>query len=202
MELRYLTGTELRAAGNKIQGYAAVFGSPSADLGGFTEYIEPGAFSRAIRERQDVLCLFNHDRNYVLGRTASGTCRLLEDSTGLEFSCDIGTQQARDVRTMIDRGDVRGCSFSFAARKDQWGDGGKTRTLIDVNLGDVGPVAQPAYPATSVSARSASAGMTRTGVYEFRKLANSGVYTPALDLELEDLRRRDKARVLRLEILK
>lgn len=203
MELRFLKNIELRAAVNKIEGYSAVFNSPSADLGGFTEYIQPGAFSRAIREKQDVLCLLNHDRNFILGRTSSGTCRIMEDSTGLEFSCDVSSsQQARDVYVSIQRGDVRGCSFSFAARKDQWSDDGATRTLLDVDLYDVGPVALPAYPATSVDARSISAGVGRTGIYEFRKLPNSSVYTAEPDEHLETLRRRDQARILRASLPK
>jgi phage head maturation protease len=41
--------------------------SPSQDLGGFVETIAPGAFSRAIRERQEVRCLFNHDTGVILG---------------------------------------------------------------------------------------------------------------------------------------
>jgi phage head maturation protease len=56
------------------------------------------------------------------------------------------------------RGDVSGCSFSFRTLKDEWtysADGGTTlRTLIDVELFDVGPVTFPAYPATDVAVRS------------------------------------------------
>lgn len=201
MELRYLQSAELRAAGNKIEGYAAVFDSPSAGLG-FTEYVEPGAFSRSIRNKDDVFCLFNHDRNIILGRTSSGTCRLSEDSTGLEFSCDISqSQQSRDIYTSIQRGDISGCSFAFNTRKDKWSEDGKTRTLLDVDLFDVSVVATPAYPATSVSARAVHPGVTRTGSYEFRRRPDSSVYLPAGAERLEDLRRRDKARLLRYEIL-
>ena len=41
VELR--AATELRAAGRKLAGYAAVFGA-AAQVGGFTETIAPGAF--------------------------------------------------------------------------------------------------------------------------------------------------------------
>lgn len=155
-EFRYLAGTELRAkGGNAIEGYAAVFNSQSEDLGGFRESIRPGAFSRAIREKQDVRCLFNHNSDTILGRTRSGTLRLLEDSTGLQFNCDLpDTQAGRDVREMIRRGDINQCSFGFVAQDDTWSRDGKTRELVDVDLFDVSPVTYAAYPQTSVSARS------------------------------------------------
>ena len=41
---------EIRAAGDGLEfrGYAAVFNTPSEDLGGFRETILPGAFTRSI----------------------------------------------------------------------------------------------------------------------------------------------------------
>ena len=46
----YLTNAELRADGDgsTLVGYAAMFDSPSEDLGGFTERIAPGAFKRTL----------------------------------------------------------------------------------------------------------------------------------------------------------
>lgn len=41
---------DLRAVGSHLTGYAAVFDSPSHDLGGFTEMIRQGAFARALAE--------------------------------------------------------------------------------------------------------------------------------------------------------
>src|SRR2546427_740708 len=98
-EVRCVSGHELRASGNNIEGYAAIFNSLSEDLGGFRERIRTGAFARAIREKQDCRALFNHNPNMILGRTRSGTLRLSEDGTGLLFDCNLpDTSAGRDVR--------------------------------------------------------------------------------------------------------
>ena len=149
--------TELRANADKpqIEGYAAVF-STRADIGYVTESIAPGAFTRAIAEKQDVRCLFNHEPDHVLGRTKSGTLALSEDSKGLKFVCDLpDTQMGRDVREMIKRGDVDQCSFGFVVIDEEVTRGETTtRVIKDVDLFDVSPVTYPAYPTTSVEARS------------------------------------------------
>jgi HK97 family phage prohead protease len=165
IERRVLKGTEIRAKqGDKpgIEGVGAVF-NQQYDNGWFIETMKPGAFDRAISEAQDVRCLFNHDPNNVLARTKSGTLRLAIASDGLHFDCDTdSTGIASDVRAMIARGDVDGCSISFIVRKDTWSDEfdakgdyvQSTRTIEDVDLFDVGPVTFPAYTQTSVGARS------------------------------------------------
>jgi phage head maturation protease len=60
-----------------------VFDSPSRDLGGFREVVRPQAVAR----RGDVVALFNHDPNAVLGRTPA-TLRLETDARGLAFTLD------------------------------------------------------------------------------------------------------------------
>lgn len=163
-ERRVSQHTELRVAQSdqsppKIVGYAARFGS-KADLGGFVEQIAPGAFARAIKDRQDVRALFNHDPNYVLGRTAANTLAMREDETGLWIEVTPpDTTWARDLMTSISRGDVSQMSFAFAVRGK---DGHKfdksqdppVRTLLDVDLFDVSPVTYPAYQDTQVSVRA------------------------------------------------
>lgn len=157
---------EVRAAGDgaprALAGYAALFGVPSSPIRGeggpaFVEVIRRGAFARAIAEAQDVRALWNHDPALVLGRTGNGTLALSEDERGLAFTVTPpDTQWARDLVTLVERGDVSQCSFAFAARDDDWSvrDGQHLRELRDVALYDVGPVTFPAYGATSVAVRS------------------------------------------------
>lgn len=147
---------ETKDGKNKISGYAAVFNSLSEDLGGFREKIRPGAFAEAI-ESDDVRALWNHDPNHVLGRNRAGTLKLEEDSNGLHYEIDIpDAQWAKDLAESIRRGDVSQSSFGFWVDTDEWKrEGGEVvRELIKVKLFDVSPVTFPAYPATSVSARS------------------------------------------------
>jgi HK97 family phage prohead protease len=160
IERRFVT-TELRVDGEgkskKLVGHAAVFNTFSQDLGGFREIIRPGAFTRTIAENADVRALFNHDPNYVLGRSKSGTLRMREDTRGLFYEVDLpDTQAGRDVAESVRRGDVSGSSFAFRAITDEWRteNGSDIRELRDVDLFDVSPVTYPAYPAADVAARS------------------------------------------------
>jgi len=142
----------------KITGYAAKFNKCSVDLGGFTERIKKGAFDEAL-EKSDIRCLKNHDPNLLLGRTTSGTLRLSINSVGLNFENDMpNTTTGKDTVEEIRRRDITGCSFSFTTLEDDWKyneDGTVQRTIIKVGeLFDVGPVTYPAYPDTTVAARS------------------------------------------------
>src|SRR5271154_4523750 len=113
-ELRALPGSD----NPEITGYAAVFSVPT-DIGDFREEIAPGAFSRALAEKQDVRCLMNHDPNFVLGRTKNGTLTLSEDNTGLKFTnTPPDTQVGRDCHTLVKRGDMGECSFAFIVRDE------------------------------------------------------------------------------------
>lgn len=144
-----------------ITGYAAVFNSESTITPSFSEVIRPGAFDRALREKQDVRALFNHSSNKILGRTKSGTLRLSVDDKGLRYEIDApNTTVANDLIESIDRGDIDASSFGFIARGQKWNEttkDGKTtylRELNDVDLQDVSPVTFPAYDATSAGVRS------------------------------------------------
>lgn len=142
-----------------VSGYAALFNTETVIAGLFREQIAPGAFASAVTD-DDVRALFNHDSNIVLGRTKSGTLTLREDSKGLYYDVVLPkTQAANDVRELIQRGDVSGSSFGFRVVEEKWQEP-KTRadmavrTILKAELFDVSPVTYPAYPTTSVSARS------------------------------------------------
>jgi HK97 family phage prohead protease len=116
---------------------------------GFREVILPGAFDEAI-ESDDVRALFNHNPDILLGRTASKTLRLKADAKGLHYDVDLpDTAAARDVRTLVKRGDVSGSSFAFRVQQDedeQWDysdvKAGKLplRKILRASLYDVSPV--------------------------------------------------------------
>ena len=152
--------TELRVEDGdnpKLVGYGAKFNKWSVDLGGFREKIAPGAFAAAL-VNSDVRGLKNHDSNLVLGRTPK-TMRLKENSVGLHFEIDLpDTTTGRDTLEEVRRGDIDGCSFAFTVLEDKWEyreNDISERTIQKVGeLFDVGPVTYPAYPDTSVAARS------------------------------------------------
>lgn len=147
-------GLEVKADENGrtvIRGYAAVFESESQDLGGFVEIVERGAFDEVMRSNPDVFGKYNHER--VIGRTSSGTMRLMVDERGLRYEIDP-PRSAADVVELIERGDIRGSSFAFRSRPadEAWDRDANGRMIRRIKkfsfLGDAGPVDTPAYLAT------------------------------------------------------
>ena len=140
----------------RMAGYAAVFNEASLPLP-FIEKIAPGAFTKTLQETPDVRLLANHE-GLPMARTKNGTMRLYEDETGLYFEAELAnTQEARDLYTLVERGDVDQMSFAFRVIRQNWSKDRTERTLTEVSLadGDVSIVTYPAYPATSVEAREA-----------------------------------------------
>jgi uncharacterized protein len=157
-ERRYTQGAiEVRSGGDAmtITGHASVFDEPY-ELWGFREQVARGAFKKTLKEA-DVAALWNHDANIVLGRNKSGTLRLSEDDTGLFYEVDLpDTQAARDLYTLIQRGDVYQSSFAFEIKREEWKQPEEDsrelplRTIKEVRLFDVSPVTYPASPSTDV----------------------------------------------------
>jgi HK97 family phage prohead protease len=139
-----------------VAGYAAIFGE-TADIGGyFREIVARGAFTSSLRTA-DVRAYFDHDRGRVLGRSSSGTLRLDEDQKGLAVEIDLpDTSDGRDVRALIERGDISGMSFGFSVLKQEWDEtvDPPTRTILEVDLREVSIVSEPAYDGTSIALRS------------------------------------------------
>jgi HK97 family phage prohead protease len=149
-ELRAVEGGD----GMTFTGYAAVFNSPSEPLP-FIEKIAPGAFKRSLRARNDIKLLWNHDTGSVLGSTRAGTLKLEEDNYGLRVTAVLPeTSLGKDVRTLVQRGDVNAMSFGFSvpANGDSWNTEGTERTLRSVRIHEVSIVAFPAYTSTAGTA--------------------------------------------------
>ena len=138
----------------RLSGYAAVFNDASVPLP-FKERIAPGAFRKTLSESPDVRLLINHE-GLPLARTKNGTLTLTEDDRGLRFDAELAdTQEARDIYTLVQRGDVDQMSFAFRVIRQNWSKDKTERTLTEVSLadGDVSVVTYPAYPTTTVEAR-------------------------------------------------
>ena len=170
---------ELRVAGSKtaprLVGHAAAWDAPSDDLGGFTEIIRRGAFTRSLQSNSlDPLALVHHMPHLVLGRRSSGTLKLQEDDKGLAFDLALpDTQTARELAVSVERGDIRGASFAFSvpANGDKWSLAGEraVRELLDVDLHEISITATPAYPDTSVAARALGALRPRPRLVRLRR---------------------------------
>lgn len=165
----YASSLEVRMVEDKgeeipvIRGYALKFDEESEDLGGFTEIIDRKALENT--DMSDVRALFNHDPNFVLGRTTNGTLKLEIDDVGLRYEITPSDSQIiRDlVYTPIKRGDVNQSSFGFIVTSEdsEWerrDEGPWKRTITNIReLFDVSPVTFPAYRQTEATARSLEA---------------------------------------------
>jgi HK97 family phage prohead protease len=154
-------------SGMTFVGYSAVFNSDSQPLP-FIERIQPGAFSRSLRSRNEIKMFVNHDTTQVLASKRAGTLRLSEDSYGLRVEADLpDTTAGRDMAYLIKRGDVADMSFGFSVPSggDSWSADGQTRELREVRLHEVSVVTGfPAYEATTASVRSLDGLVEATGL--------------------------------------
>lgn len=139
-----------------IEGYFAVFGGryEMGDWG--VEQVDPHAFDETLDD--DIRALVNHDSTLVLGRTGAGTLTLRADDVGLWGSIQINEddQDAVNLYSRVERGDVDQCSFGFdilSEQNEKMPDGRTLWTLLKVRLYEVSVVTFPAYKDTAVVAR-------------------------------------------------
>lgn len=163
---------EIRAGkkGTTLYGYGAVFyqeGDQGTEFKAFDDHVErvqPGAFDDVVAdEGHDVLALWNHDVNSILGRRSASTLKIGVDKRGLFYEVSLpNSPLGENIAESVRRRDVNGSSIGFIP-----GDGGVqyhregntvVRNIVKVGrLRDVGPVHEGAFSGTTVSARSVDA---------------------------------------------
>lgn len=127
--------------------------------GSYTEIIKAGALDGA--DLSDVRLLVNHDASKIpLARTPK-TMSLKVDAAGLTFEATLpDTEEARSAYAAVERGDITGMSFAFKVPEggDHYDPATNTRTINRIEkVYECSIVNFPAYPQTSVEARSARA---------------------------------------------
>lgn len=144
-----------------LQGYAAVYGVESRDMGGWKEVLVRGAFKQSLGKKLDVRLLFQHRSDSVLARETAGNLILREDNEGLYFEADlIDTQFNRDVVANVRSRNLDAMSFGmpYDSVKTKWDRSadGKTaiRNVIQADVVEISVVTWPAYEETTVQARS------------------------------------------------
>ena len=190
---------EVRMDGDNptVVGYGAVFNSESNDLGGFREFIAPGAFEGRLND--DVRFLINHDANLILARTTNGTLRLSVDDKGLKYEADMpNTSTARDLIELLKNGTISQSSFAFVVEDDSWEvrDGINYRTINKVSqLYDVSSVTYPAY-------NSASSSVALRSMEEWKEKEEAKKAEQNLEGIKEEDSNKRSLNEMRLEILK
>ena len=179
---------EIRAVesgdGLTLSGYAAVFDTPTridSWEGTFDEQIRRGAFSKTIGERMPIL-QWNHGKDPAIGQVPIGAITALrEDDRGLWVEARLHPNDAvRPVRDAIASGAITGMSFRFQAMQQQVDESGEMplRTLTEVKLFELGPVAMPAYDATTVGVRDVVVVVTDDDDEEGEDVENDDVVCP------------------------
>lgn len=159
-EIRALAPTAEGAESLIIEGMAIVFDTPTLItdcMGNYTEVIKRGALDGC--DMTDSRLLYNHDLSRVpLARTPK-TMVFSVTEHGLQFRATLpDTSEARSVYESIKRGDITGCSFGFTVSNDgsNYDPATNTRTISKIDkLYEISVTPYPAYPTTSVEARSA-----------------------------------------------
>lgn len=158
---------ELRASeddsdGLTLEGYGTTFGDwyeVEDWLGSYKERVAQGSFAKTIKERRGLIKVqYDHGHHPVLGSIPIGSLNdIREDSHGLFVSVRLHDNwMTEPVRDAIRSQAVSGMSIRFQTTKDEWDYSGdpEQRTIREVKLYEVGPVAFPANEATSVALRS------------------------------------------------
>lgn len=123
----------------------------------WAEIIEPTALQSA--RMDDVVALFNHNQNFILGRSGAGNLSLTVDDKGLRYEVEVDGEitYVRDLLRAIARNDVQGSSFEFRLPDksgSEWRDIGEGKFLHVIKsfeqIRDVSPVTRPFYPTTQV----------------------------------------------------
>lgn len=139
-----------------VSGYFAVFDQSTELYPGENEVIKKGAFTASLK-KEEVVALWNHDSQKVLGRTSNDTLELEEDDHGLKGTLHIApTSYGKDVYQLIKRGDLAGCSFGFYVNdyQDVAKDGSVTHEITKAQLLEVSVVTWPQYEQTEIAVRS------------------------------------------------
>lgn len=171
-ELRsFSTSVEIRdgTGGRSITGYPIVFNKPSQDLGGFIEYIDSHALDSV--DLSNVYLVRSHEFDNVLARVDSGTLSLRIDKTGLNFDTAPlpETTLANDTLADIRFGNIKGMSFQFAVKRDEWNADRTVRTILEIDwISEITLTPVPAYQDTTVAIAKRDSLMKNTYNYKDR----------------------------------
>lgn len=153
--------------GKVIEGIPIVFDQATRirDIWSGEDYTE--VISRKALDGCDMsdVCLFvNHEMDKIpLARSRKGKGTLALDVTdeGVKMRAILDTEhnpEASALYSAVSRGDIAGMSFCFRVRGDHWQDletDHPLRIIDDISIiHEVSAVTDPAYPQTSISARS------------------------------------------------
>lgn len=145
--------------GETLIGYSILFDEVTridSWEGQFDERVDVKATDRSLRTRTPVV-QFDHGRHPMIGSLPIGTLDKAEaDKRGLYTEARVIRSWLTDpLIEAVRSGTIGGWSFRFDVIEDKWDFSGDIplRTLLDVEIYELGPVVFPAYEATDISLR-------------------------------------------------
>lgn len=200
--------------GLTLEGYAAVFGQPTAIEsweGDFLETIRKGAFKKTISERTPVM-QFDHGRHPLVGSIPIGVYEeTREDDEGLYVKGRLSDNWLIEpVRDAIRDRAITGMSFRFEVVREEWRDAKGAlitepetirrlmwypkpedaprlplhRTLVELKCPEAGPVVFPAYTGTAVDVRAVDLARSITADGRLRREVQRALVTDGLPADL------------------
>jgi len=126
-----------------FEGYAAVFGTNDA----LNEVIEPGAFTKTIKDNKQFPMLWYHNPTDPIG-----IVEVKQDNKGLHVNgqLNMDVQSAREKHSLMEQKAIKGLSFGFKTIVDLWDK--STRRLKEIKLYEISPCTFQAHPDALISA--------------------------------------------------
>lgn len=139
------------------------------------ERIRSGAFDKNLNSGDNIEALVEHDRNRLLGSTASGTLRLRSTPEGISYEIDLADELSyvKDLKILNKRSELKFCSFGYLPVKEELVRRRNEVPLLDViegNLKEITICRRPRYPVgTSALLRSVDAAIARERIESSRR---------------------------------
>lgn len=159
-----------------LSGYAVVFEQYSKPIyDEWVEIISRGAFANT--DMSDVVMVIDHARDVqsilARSRNGEGSLSITIDEHGVAFRFLVpDTTAGRDLVVLVERGDIKECSFAFWVKEDRWsydmmveGKAYDVRRIEQVaKLADLSIVVNGQYPQTSVEVDERALAASRKSV--------------------------------------
>lgn len=151
---------------NEFEGYASVF----RNVDSYRDVIEPGAFSKTIKENKRVKVLWQHDPWQPIGKPTV----MEEDNHGLYVKAKVAnTSLGRDVMELMRSGVIDEMSIGFNTIKDEWDNEDNVRRIKEVKLWEFSPVTFAANDQAIITdAKSFGPGLNRLQAWIDGELKN------------------------------
>jgi HK97 family phage prohead protease len=128
----------------EFTGHASVFGG----IDSYQDTVEPGAFKKTLKENKSFPLLWSHNTAEPIGIITGE-----EDKKGLATigSLNMDVASAREKRSLVKQGAIRGMSIGYEAVKWEFDNVEKVRHLKEIKLWEISLVVFPADRAAQVA---------------------------------------------------